>query len=141
MTFSPFMLSRFALNNEDRPMIFNSVPIVGSYFRGKDVQALVATLEVGTRLRLEREPDNTFDQYAIKAFYEDVHIGYVAANIASWIAPKMDEGLSAVAQIEEMAENAKGNAQPMCEVMLVTHVEEVVEFEDVNSGQDEAGVK
>lgn len=95
-------------------MTFNEVPVRGMYFRGSDVVALVDTLQVGTKLDLEREPDNAHDAFAIKVLFESTHIGYLGAEYASWIAPHMDEGQSFTATITSLAEGKKGHSEPIC---------------------------
>ena len=101
-------------------MIFNSVPIVGTYFRGADAVNLVNTLEAGMHLELRREPENEHDSNAIAAYYEGVHIGYVSRNIAAWIAPRVDdEPVAMRCIIESMEARPRGGLQPSCEVAIV----------------------
>lgn len=50
-------------------------PIVGSKFT--DGSPASISLEAGVILRLELEPDNVYDPYAVKVYAGDKHIGYV----------------------------------------------------------------
>lgn len=68
--------------------------LVGASHRPYDIQDIIASLEEGDWLSLEREPHNPYDQWAIKVMLGDQHLGYVAAkralSVASEIAPYMD---------------------------------------------------
>jgi len=70
---------------------------VGMHFRGPRAQALAGALSDASPLQLEREPENEYDPNAIKVLYTSLsgmseHIGYVEREIASFVAPWMDEG-------------------------------------------------
>lgn len=100
-------------------MDFPSVNIVGAHFRGADVKNLVWTLTPGQTLRLEREPDNPHDANAIKAFFEDCHIGYVERGTAAWMAPHLDNGHTVEScTILEVVEGARKNPQPRVSVIV-----------------------
>lgn len=49
---------------------------------------------IGVQLTLVREPDNQFDSNAIQVVdpETEIHIGYVAKEVAAELAPYMDEG-------------------------------------------------
>lgn len=70
--------------------------VVGNNFRGTDAKVAIKTLEVGDTLTLEREPDNPYDENAVKVYMsvddEPVWIGYIETTVAAEIAPEMDEG-------------------------------------------------
>ena len=57
-----------------------------------DIDAIVGKLEVGTELRLEREPDNMMDGWAIKVFAGGDRLGYVPADCNELLARLMDGG-------------------------------------------------
>lgn len=71
--------------------LFPQVEVVGMHFRGGGAKDVAAALSPGDSVRLEREPDNAYDAYAIKVFVEDLHIGYIERGQAAWIAPYMDD--------------------------------------------------
>ena len=56
-------------------------------------------LQIGTVLRLEREPTNEYDPNAIKVFFEDTFIGYIERGQAAWISPELDEKKTATAEV------------------------------------------
>lgn len=95
--------------------MYPNVKIVGMHFRGGDAREIAASLTPGSTLRLEREPDNAFDSYAIKAFVADTHIGYIERGQAMWIAPEMDEGAEMVATVTGHIEE-KRNTYPVVTV-------------------------
>jgi hypothetical protein len=66
--------------------------IIGTRFRGSDAVTIVGALPRGSRLRLEREPDNAFDPNAIAVYYGDTHLGYVPRVHATELAPALDAG-------------------------------------------------
>lgn len=56
-------------------------PLVGVSFRGKDARTIVQSMSPGPAdfLSLEAEPDNPYDDHAVKVIYNgDFHIGYIA---------------------------------------------------------------
>jgi len=66
----------------------------GADFRPIEAQARVSSLEEGDSLTLLREPGNRFDSNAIMVLDPDseMHLGYVAKEVAAELAPLMDEG-------------------------------------------------
>lgn len=92
--------------------LFNDVPLVGSFYRGRDIADFVATLQPGAMFTLEREPENEHDGYAIKVLHDGVHVGYVARNIAMWLAPKMDDGFQPHAVMTSMGANSRNKPEP-----------------------------
>lgn len=70
--------------------------MVGMKFR--DAVDLVNSLEDGTDLWLEREPDNPHDPNAVKVLYDGLHVAYVKGTEAVGLARKMDaDGLEIIA--------------------------------------------
>lgn len=55
-------------------------PLVGVHFRGNEAKELVKTLtpDDGHLLTLEADPDNEYDDHAVKVMYDDMHIGFLA---------------------------------------------------------------
>ena len=80
---------------------------VGLFFRDREdggvARGVVEGLLPGATLRLEREPDNEFDGFAIKVLCEDCHIGYIPASQAMHLAPMLEAGeLAAEAKFVEL---------------------------------------
>lgn len=63
------------------------------------IDAIVEQLEVGATLRLEREPGNLADAWAIRVFAGDVRIGYVPADCNEILARLMDGGKALSAKL------------------------------------------
>lgn len=100
--------------------VFPDVAIVGMHFREKEgipAKEITASFEQGQHVELEREPKNKFDEYAIKAIFNGMHIGYLEASQAMWIAPNMDEGLKMVAVVDRL-EQRKNNLHPICTIQV-----------------------
>jgi len=87
--------------------LFPSVAVVGMHYRGGGAKDVAAALNIGNTVRLEREPENSHDAYAIKVLVEDMHIGYVERSQAAWIAPYMDDGLEPTALV--IGHDQRGN--------------------------------
>lgn len=99
---------------------FPDVQVVGMHFRGPDAKEAAASLEPGTMLRLEREPDNQYDPNAIKVFFESLWIGYIERGQAAWIAPLMDEGATptcTVTEVREIEAGRKTNLHPIVSIV------------------------
>jgi hypothetical protein len=96
---------------------FPSVLVVGMHFRGEEAKAAVGNFMPPLTLRLEREPLNPYDSFAIKAFYGDLHIGYVERKQAMFISPWMDQGWAATCTVEEL-QSIKNNLHPVCTIEL-----------------------
>lgn len=94
---------------------FPNVAVVGMHFRGGGAKDVAAALNPGDAVRLEREPDNAYDSYAIKVFVEDLHIGYIERGQAAWISPYMDEGEEPVAIVVGHEQRGK-NLHPLLDI-------------------------
>lgn len=66
--------------------------VVGLYYRPAAARVAVEELSPGDTLRLEPDPDNKFDEYAIKVFSGDIHIGYIPSRLAAYLDPPPTEG-------------------------------------------------
>lgn len=67
--------------------------IRGAHFRGEEAKNICALMSKGEAVALEREPENQYDPFAIKAMTGNgIHIGYIAKEDAAAIAPQLDEG-------------------------------------------------
>lgn len=100
---------------------FPEVEIVGMHFRGEEAKAAVANMMPPLKLRLEREPENPYDSFAIKAFYGDQHIGYVERRQAMFISPWIDQGWTATCTVEDLRQK-KNNLHPICLIELSQEV-------------------
>jgi len=66
-------------------------PIVGTHFRGSEAKRIVNDLVVGEiSFDLIREPENEYDFNAVAVYYDDIHIGYIAATHNRQIADHLD---------------------------------------------------
>ena len=78
---------------------YSDVPLRGTFFRTPTDRAFAEAMSEGLELSLLREPENEHDSNAIKVLFTDpenetftIHLGYVAREIAAWIAPELDAG-------------------------------------------------
>jgi hypothetical protein len=94
---------------------FPNVLCVGMHFRGGGAKDIAAALTPGDTVRLEREPENQFDAYAIKVLVEDMHIGYIERGQAAWISPLIDDGDEATAVVTGHEER-KNNLHPVLRI-------------------------
>lgn len=74
----------------------------GVNFRPIEAKAIVNQFEGGESLVLVREPGNQFDPNAIQVLDPEtqIHLGYVAKEVAQELAPLMDEGLMFTCTVE-----------------------------------------
>jgi len=103
--------------------IFDRIAIVGMHFREKEgipAKSYVANMIPPVDLSLEREPENQFDYFALKAIYNGEHIGYVeAAGGAAYISPLLDQGWTLdYCRVLDL-EARKNNLHPICQIRLV----------------------
>lgn len=68
------------------------VRLVGNSFRTADEQAFMHGMVAGETLTLERDPENPYDDNAIKVIADEFHLGFVERQWAEDIAPLMDNG-------------------------------------------------
>ena len=54
--------------------------IVGTHFRSHEAKTLVNALMIGDDVRLEAEPHNEYDPFAVACWFNDVHIGYLSRH-------------------------------------------------------------
>jgi len=75
--------------------------LAGIKFRPKEIKERIATLGEGEVLSLEREPDNKYDENAIRVLDHDGQfLGYVQGYVAKALAPEIDAGTSHVAEVK-----------------------------------------
>ena len=99
--------------------IFPNVLVVGMHFRGEEAKAAVQNMIPPVTLTLEREPDNRFDQMAIKVLYNNQFIGYIEAKQACFIAPHMDAGTKFTCTVMDLI-TKNNNLHPVCTIQEVT---------------------
>lgn len=77
----------------------------GVSFRPVEAKAIVNGLEEGDALVLQREPGNAFDENAVMVLDPEtqIHLGYVAKEVAVDLAPLMDAGTEFVCEVEANA--------------------------------------
>lgn len=82
-----------------------TVYLRGVSFRPIEAKQIVNELEEGYALTLQREASNPHDENAIMVLDPDtqIHLGYVAKEAASELAPLMDEGLEFECKVEANA--------------------------------------
>lgn len=71
--------------------------LVGSNFRPAECREIVKTLDEGTVLTLERDPQNQYDANAIKVMYDAgdggmMHLGFIPKTDNADLANEMDHG-------------------------------------------------
>jgi hypothetical protein len=67
-------------------------PIVGTKFREAEVVKLLDGAPKGVDMQLVLEPDNKFDQHAVKVMYVGEHVGYVPKTISNTVGTFIKEG-------------------------------------------------
>lgn len=75
--------------------------IVGTRFRGAEALAAIRLMGPNSPIRLEREPHNQFDVWAIACYFRGVHVGYIPRQANERIAQAIDRGKVVTAIIEQ----------------------------------------
>jgi single-stranded-DNA-specific exonuclease len=79
--------------------VFNS-KLVGVSFEGR--QDVIAGLQAGRELELERQADNPYDANAIAVRYGNLQVGFIRREIAAHLAPRIDAGARYRARIASL---------------------------------------
>lgn len=74
-----------------------------------DIDVIVAKLEEGADLRLERDPKNIADDWAIRVYAGEERIGYVPADCNEMLARLMDGGKALSAKLTGKEKLGKWN--------------------------------
>ena len=101
---------------------FPQVAVVGMHFRGAEAKATVGNFVPPLTLDLEREPENEYDQFAIKVLYKGQHIGYIERGQAAFIAQHMDAGKTFTCTVDEL-EVRRNNLHPICTIESIDEAE------------------
>lgn len=130
--------------------------LVGVNFRPADVRALIHDqIQVGMDVRLEREPDNSYDENAVKVHCsfptyeagsrttadEEFFVGYIERGVAAKLARWLDEGYVMAARIHSRIDSKQtpwlievkptGEQRRMPKVEVPNHVRDTGDlFED-----------
>lgn len=73
------------------------------------IDAIAVRLDIGTELRLQREPGNVADAWAIKVFAGEDRIGYVPADCNEMLALLMDGGKALSAKLTSKEKRGSWN--------------------------------
>lgn len=83
---------------QNRILLFEDIRVAGTTHI-REINSVVEGLEIGADLRLEREPRNLADTWAIKVFAGESRIGYVPADCNKLLALLMDGGKAISARL------------------------------------------
>jgi len=75
--------------------------VMGSMF-AKDGQKIISGLVFGDKLDLVREENNQYDKNAIQIHSKGRQIGFVKADAARSLAPRIDEGEEFICLVEQV---------------------------------------
>jgi len=69
-------------------------PVVGVSFRGQPARDMVKSLtpEDGHKLSLLADPDNEYDDHAVKVMLGEVHVGFLARENNTQVFEKLQDG-------------------------------------------------
>lgn len=89
--------------------------LAGLNFRPKSAKDVVAELEIGAEVTLERDPENQYDYNAVKVIVGDEFVGFIPKADNSEIASWLDAGKPYTATVTGWAATNK----PMIRVDLL----------------------
>ncbi len=85
-----------------RRVLLQESPLAG--FQYHRAAAIWPFLRVGEPLRLQREPGNPHDRYAVAVWFRNEHLGYIPRRENRTLAKLMDQGECLEAQIVRLLE-------------------------------------
>ena len=97
--------------------------VQGRNFRSAAERAIFDDLTIADPITLEREPDNPFDENAIKVFARGAHIGYIEREVASFLAYELDKAhvfTVKVDRFESSDKTRKHRSLERCIYLLIT---------------------
>lgn len=68
--------------------------LMGAAHRDAAARSIVQSLREGDALTLERDPDNAYDENAVRVMWQDVWVGFLERGVAAEVGPRMDAGES-----------------------------------------------
>ena len=83
--------------------------VVGTKHRGQEAIDAIAKMRAGDKVRLEREPTNPYDRYAVRCYFLGVFVGFIPKTVNPRIAPQMDAGAITTAVVQEPPVVRRGN--------------------------------
>jgi len=98
---------------------FFTTPLRGLRFRPEAAREAVLSLSAGDLVDVACEPTNPHDANAIQIQVNGIHVGYVAREVACNVAPLMQAGLPARAEIVGF----EGPLAPLIEITLPSEAE------------------
>jgi hypothetical protein len=85
------------------------------HFRGAQAVATVSSFLPPVELQLEREPQNPYDEFAIKVNYQGEHIGYIERGQAAFISQHIDDGQYYTCTVNDLVQKGR-NIHPSCTI-------------------------
>ena len=93
------LLFPFGTKRNVRNILVQKSPVAGfQYYEGKK---LWKKLSLGDTLKLNREPNNAFDENAVEIYWKDRKLGYVPRVENTAVAQMMDQGHALTALITD----------------------------------------
>lgn len=99
------------------------VALVGTKFRGVEIESLARSLPQGEPLTLKRDPDNRHDPFCVEVWARERHIGFLKATQVRPVAMALDAaaaktGLPAKAVTMPASLAIDGGKWPMVEIEM-----------------------
>ena len=99
------------MSDTNAHLLYRSGRVVGQFFLGKERQAEILNLPVGTAVTAVTEPDNEHDPLAVSVQAGGQHIGYLPKEISPVFVLFLNAGYQISGEIMGFA--AKGQSNPM----------------------------
>lgn len=101
----------------NREVLLQTSPVAG--FQFYDGDRLWTAMRPNDLLQLVAEPDNLYDEQAVKVMWNDNQLGYVPRQDNTAISQMLSRGLSLVARIGELHKSDDTWARIMMNIYLV----------------------
>ncbi len=96
----PFIWKGLWAKSTDREILLNKFSVAG--FRFYNGPNLLEKMRPGEPLTLKAEPDNEYDNYAVKIYYQNEHIGYVPRSDNKPIFRLLQQNIPLMARITQI---------------------------------------
>lgn len=87
-----------------------------------EAKQVIDEMMVGHGLVMQPEPDNKFDQNAVKLIFNEVMIGYVPGKLSADVSAFLDYGMDPIAKITKV--DAKAKTWEQIEVVIKEYEED-----------------
>ncbi|QIQ87073.1 HIRAN domain-containing protein [Erythrobacter sp.] len=103
---------------------------------GTPRQNLLAKVDPGDEVSLQRQPDNPHDPNAVAVLWNGKDIGFLSREDAAAFAPALDDGVSYAARVHELKGGVKGFASYGAKIAIAWEGNKLPAFRPLDEEQE-----